>query len=210
MKKNILLIILSCISSCMLAQDIDSLIEIKGYYVIFYSKQEVVYTYNAHLKGGMGSSSPHYSFFVAIEIGDKVVCEEEMITKKILSYKRSDTDTIYVMPDESYNNFLYQINMVTTDVSKETNIKRSSIGFSPYYEVNENNEFLFKCIYIEGYALHRHIQEIEKKRQRYFWHICRGGDYNENAEIFFIVKIDNYTPYIELPHLKKWLPYLDN
>ena len=214
MRKLILLGTLCYISTCTLAQSIDSLVEIKGFYVTQFLKQELVFSYEQNIKKVQKKSYTipmdysRCSFFIPIQIGNKVVCEQDSIIKKFLNctlFKPSDS--VYVFPNND-SDFLKQRNIVTTDISKEICIMNAYESFSPFYEISESNEYLIKCVYIEGYALHKHIQEIEKKWQNYFWNIFHGGKYNENGEFFFIVKINNYTPYIELPGLKKWLPYL--
>ena len=213
MKKLILLIILSRISSCMLAQDIDSLIEIKGYYVTRYLKKEIVFYYEQQIKEERGESYEmlvdydRYSVFVPIQVGEKIVCETDSITKAFLDFK--SYDSVYVsLNNRLNNNFLKKMNIITTDISKEVCIISNFERFSPYYEYEiDNSNTLFKCMYIEGYAVHKHIQEIEKKWQYHFYRYFNKDKQNENVEFFFIVKINNYTPYIELPRLKKWLPY---
>ena len=130
-----------------------------------------------------------------------------MVAEKFLNPVHNDS--VYVIPHRNNNDFLKKINIVTTDISKETCIVSEIMNFSPYYEVRKNNQFLFKCIYIEGYAQHRGIQEIERKWHNYLWDIFHGDRNKENSEFFFIVEINRYTPYIEIPDIKKWLPYLE-
>jgi hypothetical protein len=198
----------------MLAQDVDSLIYIKGYYVTRSLKQEIVFSYEKKIKKERGESyatpidNTQLSFFVPVQIGEEIVCEEIMIMENFLNHVQNDS-IYYIIPHRHYNDFLKTITVITTDASKAACVLSEYWNFSPYYEVNENNEFLFKCIYIEGYALHKYNQEFDKKKQDYLWSIFQGNKYKENREFFFIVKINNYTPYIEIQNLKKWLPYLE-
>lgn len=214
MRKIILIVALCHIQCCMFAQDVDSLVDIKGYYVTYYLKQEIVFAYEQKIKKerkesyGTPIDYTQYSCFIPVQIGEKNICEKNMIIEKILNYAQTDS-VYYVIPHRHYNDFLKEINVVTTDISKETCILSEYWNFSPYYEINGNNEFLFKCVYIEGYALHKYNQEFDKKRQDYLWMMFQGNKYRENREFFFIVKINDYTPYIEIPNLKKWLPYLE-
>lgn len=209
MKKIILLVILCHFQICF-AQDTDTLIDIKGYYVTRYLKQEIVFAYEQDIKREKREAyaTPidytQFSFFVPVQIGGKIVCNADMLTEFFLN-----DSVYYVIPHVHYNNFLKEINVVSTDVSKETCIRSAGLGLSPYYEVSGNNEFLFKCFYMEGYALHKHNREFDKKKKEYLWSMFQGNKYNENQEFFFIVKINDYTPYIEIPKLKKWLPYLE-
>ena len=213
MKKIILLIALCHIQFCF-AQDIDSLVEIKGYYVTRYLKHEIVFAYEQDIKREKRESyaTPidytQSSFFVPIQIGEKIVCKTDMLTERFLNHIQNDS-VYYVIPHRHYNDFLKEINVITTDVSKETCIRNAGMDFSPYYEVSGNNEFLFKCFYMEGHALYKDNQEFDKKRKDYLWSMFQGNKYKENREFFFIVEITDYTPYIEIPELKKWLPYLE-
>jgi len=211
MKKIILLIALCHIQFCF-AQNTDFLIDIKGYYVTRYLKQEIVFSYEQKIKKEKGESygTPidytQHSFFIPVQIGEKIVCKEDTIAENFLKFTQNDS--VYVIPYKQYD-FLKKINIVNTDVSKEICIMATYWNFSPYYEISGDNEFLFKCIYMEGYALHKHIQEIEKKWQNYLWNMFHGSKNKENIDFFFILKINDYTPYIEIPKLNKWLPYLE-
>jgi hypothetical protein len=198
--------------TCMFAQDIDSLINIKGYYVTVFSKQEIVFSYEQKIKKEKGEfySTPiDYEtrrFFIPVQVGNKIVCEKDMLIEKFLNPLPSDST--YVIPNGEYD-FLKRINIIKEDVFKETCIRNTGMGFSPYYEVSVNNNSLFKIVYIEGYARHKRIYEIEEKWQNYLWNIFCYDKKTENIEFFFIVKINDYTPYIEISDLKKWLPYLE-
>lgn len=211
MKKIILLITLCCIQCCIFAQDIDTLIDIKGYYVTVFSKQEIVFSYEQKIKqkNGLSYTTPidykQSSFFIPVQVGNRIVCEGEMVIEKILNYAQNDS--IYVIPNAHNINLLKTINIITTNISKEICILSTAMSFSPYYEIIGNDEVLFNCTYFEGYALHKPIEAIEKKWQDYLLNVCFIDKKMENAEFFFIVKINNYTPYIEVPQIKKWLPY---
>ena len=213
MKKTILLIMLCGIQFCMFAQDIDTLIDIKGYYVTVFLKQEIVFSYEQKIKKEKGLSYEipidykQSSFFIPMQVGNKIVCEKEMIAEKILNYVQNDS--VCVILNMHNINLLKVMNLIAADVSKEICILSSAMRFSPYYEIIGNETVLFTCTYIEGNALHRPIEAIEKKWQNYLLNMCFIDKKMENAEFFFIVKINDYTPYIEVPKVKKWLPYLD-
>jgi hypothetical protein len=219
-KRLFLLIVLCRISTCMFAQGTDSLIEIKGYYVERLLKQEMVFEYEQCIKKERGElyvipiDYSNFSFFIPVQVGNNIVCEKKEITDFFLNFApyKQQYDSVYVMPNsKSDNDFLRKMNIVITDVSKEICISNLCWNLSPYYEIEGNNEYLFKCIYIEGYALRKHFYEIEKDWQYLFCHHFNNGNKcKENTEFFFIVKINNYTPYIEVPNLKKWLPYLED
>lgn len=214
MKKIILFVVLCHIQSSMFAQDVDSLIGIRGYYVTVFSKQEIVFSYEQKVKKEKGESYSipidysHSSFFIPVQIGNKIVCKDDMITDSFLNNVHNN-DSIYAIPRRSDNDFLKKINAVTMDVSKETVLFSEAMRFSPYYKVRGNDNFLFNCVYIEGYAQHKTIQQIEEKWQQLLLSMFGIGKKPENQEFFFIVKITDYTPYPEIQRLEKWLPYLD-
>jgi len=202
-----------CKTSFVLAQNTDSLIYIKGYYMSRFFKDEIIFSYEQEVNREKKESYTvvmdyrQFSFFVPTQVGNKIVCKKDMITEKILNYKQNDS--IYVIPYKRYNDLLKRINAVTTDVSKETVIFSAAMHLSPYYEISGNDNHLYKCIYVEGYAQHRPIMEIEEKWQNYLWDKFCTVKKTENIEFFFIVKIIYYTPYIVIPEFKKWLPYLE-
>jgi hypothetical protein len=195
------------------AQDIDSLIDIKGYYVSIFSKQEIVFSYDQKIKREKGEiyltpiDYKQFSFFIPVQVDNKIICEEDMIAEKIVNY--TQTNSIYVIPNTHDIDLLKKINIITTNISEEICILSNAMRLSPYYEISDNNSFLFHCTYIEGYAQPKYIQEIEKKWQDYLLNICFIDKKTENPVFFFIVKINNYTPYIEITKVKKWLPYLE-
>jgi hypothetical protein len=212
MKKIFLLIALCHAQSCF-AQGVDSLIDIKGYYITRYLNSEIVFSYEQNIKREKRESYSTpidytlFSFFIPVQVGNKIVCENDMIAEKFLNYVQNDS--IYIISHGQYNDLLKKINAVTADVSKETVILSEAMRLSPYYEIIGNNNFLFKFTYIEGYAQHIPILQIEEKWQNYLWNMFSYNKKAEEIEFFFIVKIYNYTPYIDLPQFKKWLPYLE-
>jgi len=148
MRKLILLGTLCYISTCTLAQSIDSLIEIKGFYVKCFFKQEVVFEYEQKNKEERGESYQatigyrEISFFVPIQVGNNVICEKDRITdrftEKIINYYSTLNDFAYVIPDRITYDFLKKRNIVTTDVSKEICIMNLISSFYPYYEIEGN------------------------------------------------------------------------
>ena len=211
MKKLIVLVVLCCLHNFMYSQDIDSLITIKGYYVTAITKQDVEFSYEQQIKRAEGKSfsTPidykQSSFFVPMQVGNKIVCDKDIVLGKFL--KNEQNDSIYVIPNANNIGTLKAIKIVQKDISKETYILSNALLLSPFYEICGNDNFLFRCTYIEGFARYKHIKDIEKEWQNYLLNICFIDKKMENAKFFFIVKINNYTPYIEVPKLKKWLPY---
>lgn len=192
MKKIMILVVLCYIQSCMYSQDIDSLISIKGYYVTVFSKHDIVFSYEQQIKREEGQSYSasidykQFYFFIPMQVGNKIVCENDMVLEKFL--RNGQNDSIYVIPNAHNMGILKTIKILTSDVSKETCIMSNALLLSPYYEISGNNNYLFHCAYVEGYARHKHIQEIEKEWQDYLLNICFIDKKMENAEFFLLLK----------------------
>ena len=211
MKRVIIIAFLCYLHNSLYSQDIDSLIAIKGYSVTTLQKQDLEFSYEQQIRRTEGKSysspidSKQYSFFVPVQVGNKIVCDKNLAIKKFL--KNEQNDSIYVIPNANNIGTLEKIHIVPADIHKEIFILSNALRLSPYYEISGNNNLLFRCTYIEGYARRRNITDIEKEWQDYLLNICFIEKKMENATFFFIVKIDIYTPYIEAPKLQKWLPY---
>lgn len=211
MKKIIIIAFLCFLHNCVYSQDIDSLIAIKGYYVVALQKQEIEFSFEQQILKAEGKSYSipidykQYSFFIPVQVGNKNICDKNLAIEKFL--KNEQNDSIYVIPNVHNIGTLKAVNVIQANISKETCILSNALLLSPYYEICGNDNLLFRCIYIEGYARNKHIKDIEKEWQNYLLNICFIDKKMENATFFFIVKINNYTPYIEAPRLKKWLPY---
>lgn len=211
MKKIFILAFLCYLHNCVNSQDFDSLIAIKGYYVTTFQKLDLEFSYEHQIRKAEGKSysTPidfkQYSFFVPVQVGNQIVCSNDLAIEKFLKYKH--TDSIFVIPNVHNIGVLEKIHVVRANIYKEIFILSNALRISPYYEICGNNNLLFRCVYIEGYARFRNIKDIEKEWQNYLLNICLIDTKMENATFFFIVKINNYTPYIEAPKLKKWLPY---
>lgn len=211
MKKIIIITFLCYLHNCIYSQDIDSLILIKGYSVTAFQKQDLEFSYEQQIQKAEGKSystpvdNKQYSFFIPVQVGNKSICDKNLAIKKFL--KNEQNDSIYVIPNAHNIGTLEKIHVVQANIHKEVFILSNALRLSPYYEICGNNNLLFRCTYIEGYAINKNIKDIEKEWQNYLLNICFIDKKMENATFFFIVKINNYTPYLEIPKLKKWLPY---
>jgi len=213
MKKFFVIAIICNIQLCLYAQDVDTLIDIKGYYVTSFVKQEIIFAYEQKMNKELGLPYSYpidykqFSFFIPVQVDKKIICDKEMVFEKMLS--RVQNDTVYVIPNTQNISLLKSINIIKPDISAETFILSNAMLLSPYYEIIGNDSSLFHCTFIEGYAQYKHIRTIDKKWQNYLLNICFIDKKTDKLEFFFIVKINKYTPYIELPQFKKWLPYLE-
>lgn len=211
MKRIMIMVVLCYLHNYIYSQDIDSLTSIKGYYVIAIAKQDVEFSYEQQIKKAEGKSfsTPidfkQSSFFIPVQVGNKIVCDKDVIIGSF--FKNGQNDSIYVVPNANNIGTLKATKIIQANLAKEVCILSNALLLSPYYEICDNDNFLFRCIYIEGYASYKHIRDIEKDWRNYLLNICFVDKKMENAEFFFIIKISNYTPYIEVPKLVKWLPY---
>ncbi len=211
MKRIIIIAFLCYLHNCIYSQNIDSLITIKGYSVIAIQKQDVEFSFEQQIRKAEGKSYSipidykQNSFFIPVQVGDKSICDKNLAIEKFL--KNEQNDSIYVIPNAQNIGTLEKIHVVQASIYKEIFILSNALRLSPYYEICGNKNLLFLCTYIEGYARRRNMKDIENEWQNYLLNICLIDKKIENATCFFIVKVNNYTPYIEVPKLKKWLPY---
>lgn len=211
MKRIIIIAFLCYLHNSIYSQDIDSLITIKGYYVTAIQKQDVEFSFEQQIQKAEGKSfsipidSKQNSYFIPVQVGNKNICDKNLVIEKF--QKNEQNDSIYVIPNAHNIGALEKIHIVQASIYKEIFILSNALRLSPYYEICGNSNLLFRCTYIEGYAIRRNIKDIEKEWQNYLLNICFIDKKMEDATFFFIVKINNYTPYIEVPKLKKWLPY---
>jgi hypothetical protein len=191
------------------AQSKDSLVSIKGYYITRFVKDEIIFSYEQKIKQLRNESYSvpidykQLSFFIPIQIGDNFVYNENIF----LNYIQGDS--IFILPEDSHKGIFVKkvFNTNIIDFAKEICILSTAMRFSPYYEVVGKDNVLYLCTYIDGRALHKHIQEMRKADQDYLLDICFANKKTGREEFFFIVQIHNYTPFVNLPNLKIWLPY---
>ena len=154
------------IQLCLYAQSVDTLIDIRGYYVTAFVKQEIVFAYEQKKNKELGL--PHsypidykqFSYFIPVQIGKKNICDKGKIFEKMSG--RAQNDTVYIIPNTQNINLLKSINIIKSDISAETFILSNAMLLSPYYEIINNDSSLFRCTYIEGYAQYKHIRMIDK------------------------------------------------
>jgi len=211
MKKIIIIAFLCYIHNYIYSQGIDSLIAVKGYSVAAFQKQDLEFSYEQQIRKAEGKSysTPvdyiQYSYFVPVQVGNNIVCDKNLAIEKFL--KNEHNDSIYVIPNAHNIGTLEKIHVVPASIHREIFILSNALRLSPYYEICGNNNLLFRCIYIEGYSRRKNIKDIDNEWRDYLLNISLIDKKMEKATFFFIVKINNYTPYIEAPRLKKWLPY---
>jgi hypothetical protein len=193
------------------AQATDSLIDIKGYYVVSFLKREILFSYEQKERKANGKS---YSIpidyqsgfsFVPTQVGNKKIYDEDVIAKRMHSRKQGDS--LFIMPALSNNRLLQELKIDTRNISKSTCILSEAIALSPYYEIEGDTIHLFRCVYLEGKAYHLHLQAVQKQWQPYIMDVFATDVTKSNVDFFFLLGICDYNPYIELPQLSKWLPY---
>lgn len=189
------------------AQDKDSLIEIKGYYYTFFNKEEVAVSYEQRVKKirkepySIPIDFTKYSYFIPTQIGDKVLNNSLNIS----------LDSIFFMPDNIFfNDYIAGMFDKEIDLTKEVCILFECNSLSQFYTVTNNENILVKCFYLEGHAKTKQIGNIEAERFKFNLDIYAVNRNAEYLNLFFIVKINNYTICIDNPNVQLWQPYLGN
>ena len=183
---------------------------IKGYYFVIYNRADIEESYVQQKRAAEGKSSTHMIdfdksyFFLPIQIGNTPMCEFDTIENERNRFSRNDS--VFIFPPEYDISVMKELNLVTDNAIYVPLILSKAINMSPYYIIDDNKQYMYKSVYIEGYAIHKDIQEVEKKWRSYLLG-ARLKDGNVHQDIYIIDQIINYTPYIENKRFKKWLPY---
>lgn len=94
------------------------------------------------------------------------------------------------------------------DLSKEICLLQD-VGYSyPFYFSENTNNYLYKCVYLEGEALRKYLPNTEDNRFMIDLDIDAVNKRALNINVFFLINITNYTPFINIKGLKQWYPYL--
>lgn len=183
---------------------------IKGYYFVIYNRAEIEETFVQEKRAAEGKSSRHMIdfeksyFFLPIQIGNTPMCEFGTIENERNRF--SSNDSIFIFTHESDIRLMKELNLATDNAVYVPLILSEARKMSPYYIIDDNKQYMYKSVYIEGYAIHKDIQDVEKKWRSYLLD-GRQKEGNAHQDIFFIDQIIDYTPYIENKRFKKWLPY---
>ena len=200
------------ITCSVFSQSADSLINIKGYYVTRFLKDEISFSFNQKINklNGESYSTPidyeKTSFFIPLSINNSLI-KNDITT--IMSFENNlNKDSIYYLPtSKQIEKYVERVFNLNNDFSKEICIFSEADKFSPYYINTDNDRFLYKFIYIEGFALKKPLLNTEENRFRLHLDIYSVNKESQFIELFFIVKIESYSTIINLEGLKEWVPY---
>lgn len=211
MKRIISLIITFTCFLVLNANILDSLHIIKGYYITRYLKKEILSFYEGKIAqiDNMSFSIPidfeHKSFFIPLSIDGVKIKNDSNLLKEYSMNK----DTIFYLPlnkrVEKYIEYLFNKEIsLSKSISILSEVKKSF----PYYVIDEDENYLYKCVYIEGESWSK---RIENARENLFILDLDIDAINHNSleiQLYFIVDIIYYTPFVNMAHLKEWYPYL--
>lgn len=209
-----ILIFLLSKSLCSYSQCLDSLVSIKGYYITQFSKDEISFSYDQKIKKTKGESHSlsvdfkQISFFVPTQINHVSTIGEENIVQHFSTDRISKDSIFYIPTDKNIEKYIKRMFDLEIDMSRENCILSEAMRISPYYVIDGDDKYIYKCIYIEGCAKQKTIQNEEKERFRInldTYSINRKSPY---LNLFFVTEIKSYNPIIDIPKLKRWLPYL--
>jgi hypothetical protein len=201
MKKISVFFLLLIYCTVNFAQNNDSLVVIKGYYYTFFKKEEIAFSYEQKIKKIRKESYnipidfTRYSFFVPTQIGDKFIASDSL---------KISLDSIYFMPNNSSVDYIKRLFNKELDLTKEMCILSECNRIAPFYTFENNDKALFQCFYIEGSAIKKQIANIEQERFKINLDIYSVNRNDEYLELFFIVKINDYTICIDNPKMRLW------
>lgn len=197
------------------SQKIDS-VSIKGYYVTRFLKEEISFSYEQKIKKirGESFSTPidytQISFFIPVCIDDSLIIENKDILKRVTTENNMNKDSLYYLPTSNrIKPYIKHLFNVEYDLSKEISILSEVGRLSPYYIDDESNKYLYKCFFINGCAIKRTIENIEKNRFPINLDIYSVNRESQFIDLFFITRINSYTSIVNIEGLREWFPYCD-
>ena len=195
----------------------DSLIYIKGYYVTQFLKSEISHSFEQKIKKrrketySIPIDYTQISFFVPTEVDSKIVVGEEEMSNKYLSISYVSMDTLFFLPtNEAAAEYVFKLLGKKDDLSRDICILSEVRRFSPYYSFEHDSLHLYKCVYLEGWALKKRIPNIESERFKLFIDIDWVNREAKFLTLFFIRKIKSYTPLINMAGVTSWFPFLED
>lgn len=192
-------------------------VNIKGYYMVSYEKNEIIDKYENLRKKALGQSCgiaidfSTRAFFIPTQINDSI-CNFENISREINKFAIGDPDSVYIIPKQRNINNIVGSKFLSEKNRMEYSILSNVMDLSPYYIIDSNTEYLFRCIYIEGLVRLYKTEGIEKEDLYRIIDLFGMYTYfsrHRKQELFILEKINSYTPYIEDERFSKWLPYLE-
>lgn len=196
------------------ALDSDSLIYIKGYYVTQFLKKEISFSYEQKIKKMRGESYSipidytKLSFFIPIEVGSEKVVNAEVLSNKNLSVSMVSLDSLFFLPtNKRTENYILKMFGKKSDLSRDICILSEFGRLSPYYSFANDSIHLYKCVYLESWALEKRVLNIESERVKVFLDIDSVNRKSKYLTLFFMTKIAFYTPIIDIEGTTFWMPY---
>ncbi|MFT4070387.1 MAG: hypothetical protein QM654_00520 [Dysgonamonadaceae bacterium] len=214
-RRIIFICIFLCITLGVYSQSIDSLVDIKGYYITRFLKDEISFSYDQKIKRYKGESYSipidysQMSFFIPSMIGGKPICNEN-ITNIMSIEKNLNKDSIYFLPlSKQEEKYIKKISNSKVDLSKDICILSEVKKLSPYYIDRENDKYLYKIVFIDGSALQHTIPNQEKDRFPFYLNIHSVNKSAQFITLFFINNINSYSGIPIIEGLEEWFPYLN-
>ncbi|MEY8628942.1 hypothetical protein [Bacteroides nordii] len=198
------------------SQTVDSLVNIKGYYVTRFLKDEIVYSYNQKIKriNNQSYSIPidytSISFFIPLDIDNVAINCSENVAKSMSFANNLNKDSIYYLPvSKQVEKYIKEVFNLNLNLSKGIAIFSATQRISPFYINTTNNKYLYKCIFVDGEALRAKLLNTEEKRFPLDIDVDFVNRKARFVDFFFIVKVNSYSTIINVEGLKEWVPYCD-
>ena len=208
--KLVFSVLLAAIPCCIFATDKDSLI-VKGYYLERFYKNEIqdLYCQKRNMLEGKSCNIPvdvtTYKIFFPTLIGKE---KKDIFPNITFDISANNNDSLYIIPDRNNIKILKTSGLASNANLASYCILSCGIDFSPYYIFGNDDRFLYKCLYIEGYVKHINIHSVPTEWQNYILDMFSNSSNVKNQELYVFNKIKNYNPYIDDYRFHIWIPNL--
>jgi len=198
------------------SQEADSVINIKGYYVTRFLKDEISFSYNQKINkiNGESYSTPidyrTVSFFIPLSIDGHVINHMNDLANIISCESNLHKDSIYYLPvSKQSEKYIKEATNLDVILSKEICIFSEVGRISPYYINTNTDKYLYKIMFINGEVLKATVMNTARKRAYLGLDIDNVNKNSPSIELFFIIKINSYSTILNNEGLKEWVPYCE-
>jgi len=193
----------------------DSLINLKGYYVIRFDKAEIIDMYAQKVKKLSGSQYQLVidlesdAFFIPLEIANKRVLKSDSLFAELNNPKLTNKDTVIYLPTAKYiEEYLTFLMGKKADLSNEICLFRDLNSTYPYFCLKGSDKYLFKCIYIEGFANGFDLMNTAKSRAKIGLDVDVVNKKTSVIKVMFLTSVSSYDPFVKNEILIPWYPYI--
>jgi hypothetical protein len=214
MKKIILIVTfihLVCIAK---ANILDSLVNLKGFYIIRYEKSDIVNWYDQEVKRLKGEAYSiiydveQIPFFIPVQLRNKQLVNLNGLIEKIQNHNSFNRDTIYYMPtSKRTEKYIEKTSKKKIDLSKAISLFQNSDR--SYFAIKGSEKYIYKCVYIDGKALIYSVENTSYNRLRLDLDVDAVNMKSTKIHVVFLTELIEYDPYVSHKGLTPWHLYVE-